>query len=508
MSWLSSLIRLLVKKPPVLTPEPSQPPRATLAVQVLDRKGAPVVGATFRLNETVRTTTDANGYAALETFTGEVFYAVEQDGYAAIHGSLQLEQNTQLSLWLESLLPALPGRCRQLHGQLRVTPTGYQDNAGPVLPVFCHAGDLFSLYTRDRTRAQAEMLKVRNAGYHGMRVWTVLTGAYWERPDRHVRPTTTPDYWGQWADFVRDVRELGLTLVVSQGDLWQLRELDKRQFARDLAATEQRYPGVYAFFDAGNETWQNGMSDARELRTFIDAYKAAGGQAICSLTSPPGEEAADLTTYRADVWDKHGSRAGHLWDKRRHAFSVNYEGMPDQPGIESEPPGPGTLVSVTEYKDELTDGGCALLAAANVLAQTAFVYFNGDGVRIQQGLETEPGFANVPVVVARLPQEATNRTRWRLHHSGNAWSSIRLFDQGISHEIRVDGVQAFDGAFAYTIDGPPGTHSFRVARPFTAQTVHTKTGVASDPFTCTVGSTMTFQWTKDEGGVILVGQTR
>jgi len=478
-------------------------------VHVLDRKGAPVQGATFRLNETVRTTTDANGYAALETFKGEVFYAVEQEGYASVHGSIQLEQNSQLPIWLDTLLPALPGQCRQLVGQLRATPRGYVDDAGPVLPVFCHAGDLFSLYTRDRTRAQAEMLKVRNAGYHGMRVWTVLTGPYWEGPDRHVRPTTTPDYWGQWYDFVRDVRDLGLTLVVSQGDLWQLRDLDKAAFARKLADTEASVPGAYAFFDAGNETWQNGMSDERELKQFVLAYKAAGGRAICTLTSPQGEEPEDLRRYSHDVWDKHGFRAGRLWDKRRHAFSVGYEGMPNQLGIESEPPGPGALVSVMEYKEEMTEGGCALLAVANVTAQVAFVYFNGDGVRIQRGLDTEPGFVSVPKIVAALPQTVMDREEWTLHHSGEFWAGLRLFDTGVTHEVRVDGVQSKEtGEFVYTIDGPPGTHSFLVARAFTAQTLNTVTGERSDPFTCAVGRTMTFQWTPAQGGVILVGRVR
>lgn len=509
MSWLSALIRLFITKPPVVTPEPSQPPRATLAVHVLDRKGAPVQGATFRLNEAVRTTTDANGYAALETFKGEVFYAVEQEGYASVHGSIQLEQNSQLPIWLDALLPALPGQCRQLVGGLSANAQGFYDTGGPVLPVFCHAGDLFSLYTRNRTRAQAEMLKVRNAGYHGMRVWTVLTGPYWEGPDRHVRPTTTPDYWGQWHDFVRDVRDLGLTLVVSQGDLWQLRDLDKAAFARKLAEACVSFPGVYAFLDAGNETWQNGMSDERELREFIRAFRNAGGSAIFSLTSPPGEEAADLRRYSYEVWDKHGFRGGHLWDKRRHAFSVAYEGVPDQLGIESEPPGPGALVSVMEHKGEMTEGGCALLAVANVTARAAFVYFNGDGVRIQQGLDTEPGFFSVPKVVAALPRTVMDRWEWTLHHSGERWATLRLFDIGVTHEVRVDGVQSKEtGEFVYTIDGPPGTYSFRVARAFTAQTLNTVTGERSAPFTCAVGSTMMFQWTPAQGGVILVGRVQ
>lgn len=509
MSWLSSLLRLFSKKPPVITPNPPAPPRATLAVQVLSPAGAPVVGATFRLNEELRTTTDANGYAAIEVNQGPVYYAVEQEGFHAVHSLLTLTANTQLTVWLEAILPALPGKCRQLQGQLRLEGTGYVDQVGPVLPVFCHAGDLFSLYTRDRDRAKAEMLKVRNAGYHGMRVWTVLTGKYWEAPDRHVRPTTTPNYWAQWVEFVGDVTALGLKLVVSQGDLWQMADVDKLQFARDLVSAETKYPGAYAFLDAGNELWQNGMSDERELKKFITAYKNAGGRAICSLTSPQDEEPEGLLRYSADIWDKHGFRAGRLWDKRRHAFSVGYEGMANKAGIESEPPGPGALVSVMEYKEEMTDGGCALVAAANVLAQAAFVYFNGDGVRIQRGLDTEPGFFSVPKVVAELPQTAMRRGEWRLHHSGETFRHVRLFDTGISHEVRVDGVQQWaGGGFAYTIDGPPGTYAFRVARPFTAQTINPRTGERSVPFTCQTGETLTVQWTQAEGGALLVGQLR
>ena len=46
--------------------------------------------------------------------------------------------------------------------------------------------------------------------------------------------------------------------------------------------------------------------------------------------------------------------------------------------------------------------------------------------------------------------------------------------------MRVDGRQHADGRFAYTIDGPPGTYTLRVARGFAGQLCHPGTGGCED----------------------------
>ena len=50
------------------------------------------------------------------------------------------------------------------------------------------------------------------------------------------------------------------------------------------------------------------------------------------------------------------------------------------------------------------------------------------------------------------------------HHSGPSSGASRVLEaQG---DVRVDGALAADGRFAYTIDGPPGTYSLKVAQEF------------------------------------------
>jgi len=53
-------------------------------------------------------------------------------------------------------------------------------------------------------------------------------------------------------------------------------------------------------------------------------------------------------------------------------------------GIQSEPPRPGPLVSVTENQKELDDDGCLLVAAMHLMARQATVYFCSAGVSVRE----------------------------------------------------------------------------------------------------------------------------
>ena len=64
------------------------------------------------------------------------------------------------------------------------------------------------------------------------------------------------------------------------------------------------------------------------------------------------------------------------------------------------------------------------------------------------------------------------------HHSGERWASIRILES--SEPVRVDGRQHADGRFAYTIDGPPGNYTLRVARTFSGQLCNPGTGACED----------------------------
>lgn len=580
-------------RPPVPPPVPPPVARATIAVAVTDaRTKRAVPNATFRLNEELRTSTNADGYAKFDEIPqGTVYYAVECVGYFSYHSQIELTKNTDVLVELDPIRPTPP--YRKIEGQLRVSsaanvksllptiqqvrakydatmtddqcamlclevawlhryegwglsikpnyknstlpngakvahdilhhrptntlydiliaagkqssPTwnnvgapqssdrvwmapynpgefsevplsppsagvfpGFYDHRGPVLPLFAHAGDLFAVFVRDAERAKKEIRQVADAGFQGLRVWTVLRGPYWEGPDRDVHPGKYPDYWDRWTEFVRYLNDEGLKLVVSQGDLnaWTSDLSVRKAFAVKLAEVERTVGnGVYAFFDAGNESWQNGESDPKRLAEFVSAYADAGGQAILLLTSPRTEEKDELDAYSIDpaqCYDVHGSRDGHFWDKIRHVFSIAYEGKPIRPyGIQSEPTGSGALVSVTTHKDELDHGAVAAMAVMGALARQAWVWFSGEGVRIQQSLSVEQGFAAVPWAYSILPADLMSFSL--LHHSGDTWRRERIV-QPPSADVRVDGVQHTDGRCVYLFYGPPGNYTFPITK--------------------------------------------
>lgn len=385
-----------------------------------------------------------------------------------------------------------------LVGHLTLRGTAFVHAGGFVNPVFCHAGDVFSLYTRDAGWTERQLDEVARAGYHGLRVWTILHGPYWASKGREVNPEVTADYWDQWGGFCAAVAARRLRLVVSQGDLLRyLPQADGRERFFALLAHDPHT--VYTLVDAGNETWQNGEDDPGELARVMRGYRDHGGQGLLALSSPPGEERADLEAYSrppADLYDVHGYRGGHSWDKIRHIFSLGYEIMPGRVGIQSEPAGPGDLVSVTENKHELDAEALSLMGVMSVLANQAWVYFSGEGVSIQRGLETEPGFREVPAAIRALPPDVM---RWeRILHSGTTWAAHRVFSCD-EPDVRIDGRICSDGRFVFVAYGPSGLHTVRVER---ACEVQAGTGEA---WTLDPGATLTLAWTR---GRVLQGRLR
>jgi len=441
-------------------------------------------------------------------------------GHASVWAKIEREI---LTIWgIEPPPLPVPVHPFPLRGRLRLQGTVFVHDDGAVNPCFAHAGDLFALYVRDKQRATDEMSKMTVVGYHGARVWTLLGGEYWEKEDRHVGPDITPDYWPLWDEFLQEMHARKLRLVVSQGDIGQLdndsgsalrdgvRRLrnssGRTAFAQRMARAALDCDGtgsIYAFFDGGNEAWQTGEPDPERLAEFVQAYKDAGGTALLTLTSPPGEEKAELDAYSiapADCFDVHSYRGGHWYDKRRHIFSIPYEGKPNKKnGIGSEPPGNGDLVSVTDNKDELNHEAVACLAAMSFIGRMAFVWFSGEGVRIQQGLETQEGFEACPRISQLLPRDVMSFAT--MHHSGNSWERERVLVPP-DDVVRIDGATHTDGRFAYVLDGPAGTHSLRVQRDFTGSLINPATGEAV-AVEGRAGQTLSLSW---ERGRVLVGR--
>lgn len=460
--------------------------------------------------------TNADGFLNLDVVLGrQTNCAFDKPGYAPNTASiLPGPGNTTLDASMTAITPPPPPNPVSINarvGLLRANGSSYEDDSGLVLPLYAHAGDLFSLYTRDPARALRELDDVARAGYQGIRVWSTLGcgpntgagcthGAFWK--GREVGPDITPDYWGKVLAFAGELRVRGLRAVWSQGDVGQLR--DRRAYMTRLAAADLEQPFI-DFLDCGNEAWQTGEPDPRKLAECVNYYREAGGRAILSLSSPPGEGKDEIDAFSlppANVYDVHTFRDNHHWDKRRHIFSIAYESMPRLPlGINSEPPGNGRRVSASANKDELDNESVPLLAVAAVIARQAFVWFSGEGVIIEEGLHVEAGFWTTPRALALIPKNAM--TYSTIHHSGDRWRGTRVLTPP-TDENRVDCRTDRSGAFLCTLDGPAGDYRYQVERSFTGKLCNAETSECED-VSRNAGDVMRAAYRR---GRFLVGQTR
>jgi len=424
--------------------------------------------------------------------------------------------------------PPAPLHPNPLIGHLGIRGQCFADDTGCVTPRFAHFGSALSSRVRDAAKVDHQLDLVAAAGYHGVRVWMQLgcgnnqpcpAGAFWRGWEVGPRGLTA-DYDNQVLAFFRALTARQLRAVVSQGDPAQTGHTmaEREAYARWLAAicTEADGTGdVCAFVDAGNEAWQNDADGfyrnntseaAANMRRFIGAYQQAGGTGLTSTTSPPSEIASDMDQNSPSpihVWDVHSDRGGMWWDKRRHTFSLPYEsGGPKLPlGINSEPPGNGDLVSASSGKADLDHEALANIAVSAAMRQ-AYVWFSGEGVKLDKGLETEQGFYTVPQAIDRLPKDiATFST---LHHSGDRWRGTRVFSLPQNTQVRMDGAIGADGRFAYVVDGPSGNWTLTIERSFTGFVLDTGTGNIMQ-LTGVAGQPLALNWTR---GRVVIGMVR
>lgn len=520
---------------PPKPPQPPQPETQAIAVQVFEftNPGVTVPGASIQCwsqnpPATDRGTTNGDGYLQTEGLIGEHFECTAaKEGYEATTAAFRpqpqgpgCEECGTLRMTLTANAPPPPPPPAEtpnpLIGPLRIVDgTRFADSSGPVLPTYAHAGDLFSVYVRDPGRATEQLDRLAGAGYHGVRSWMTLgcgpntaqgcrPGDYWR--GREVGPDVTPDYWGKVRAWLGELQTRRLRLVASQGDIGQIR--DRAAYMRALRALHDEQP-VIDWIDCGNEAWQTGEPDPNRLAECVGYY--GGGASLRTLTDAPiyngnGTAVEVFNRYSippADAFDVHSFRGGHVWDKRRHIWGYTYcgEGCPEKKvGIGSEPPGNGARVSVTDNKQELDDEGVALLALASQLGRQAFVWFSGEGVILDAGLQGEAGFWSVPRAVALLPREVMS---YRVsHHSGGTWSAQRILEP--VGQVRIDGRASDGGAFAYTIDGPPGRYALPVTRAFEGKLCHPGTGACED-VALSAGQTLNVEFVR---GRLLFGRRR
>jgi hypothetical protein len=378
--------------------------------------------------------------------------------------------------WEEFRIHAAPGsRLGGAHpsplvGRLRLDGNRcFVDDTGPVLPIVCHFGEAFSRYTRDRDSVRRQLDVVAQAGYHGIRFWTVLTGSYWS--GREVNEAWTPDYWGQLRDFLRDLEARRLRAVISQGGTNPADIPDRYGFAQRLSTVldETGTANVVAIIEGANESWQTGEADPNRLAQFVGWIKQRHPACLYTISAPPGEGADELNAWSvwpADLFDVHGYRGGRWWDKVRHIFSIPYEGQPQKRlGWQGEPCGPGEAVSVTENKHELDDDTLAAMCAMSLMARQAWCYMSGPGVLFDSPIDAQPGFWTVPRMRDAVYRDVMGFSR--LIHGGSRWADERVFEA--VGETRCDQALSDDGRFVALIYGPSLTYT--QVRPATIERV-------------------------------------
>jgi hypothetical protein len=333
-------------------------------------------------------------------------------------------------------------------GVLHIRDNMYQDDRGPILPVFCHAGDFFTRYTRDPD-AVRRLLDDIVGKFHGVRFWTLLKGDYWAGREANAGEQTEAFH-----RFGKELQDRGLKAMISQGDLWNDRTHEDRM--RMHRAIRESFPrDVISFVDAGNEVINNGGASAEDCAEWIE-----GLPGILHLSTTQSELREDLTRWSqspAQIFDEHGYRDGHWYDKTRHIYNVTYENRPHNRwlGMQSEPFGPGDRVSVSENKHELTEPVEAFAGVVSVMSRQVWCWFSGPGVISDESeqMQDMPGFKTTGALIEQLPRDLMRYER--LVHGGKRQGDARVFGVDDPRKLtRCDHAIANDGHFVCCIYGP------------------------------------------------------
>lgn len=301
--------------------------------------------------------------------------------------------------------------------QLTIVDNQYfQRDGQPVLPIFCHFMEAFSLYTRDPATVTSELTAIANAGYTGIRFLDVLNGQpYWE--GREINPIdvesegididATPDYYTELEDFLTLCRDKGLLVNWSRGDQYPYSQDDRETHFTNLGNLANNIGiDVIGVFEGVNEYFTNGVELDTLLPLMVRFSDEAGTGMIRALSSPYIAEAAGNLAETSDgvpLAMAHGLREGNLITKMRAIYSVREDFWPGKPVWQDEPPGSGT--GSTEEQDEMDEQGLPLMAVLSLLCDQPYTVVLSNGVRFYDAISDEVGFATVPAAVAALPND-------------------------------------------------------------------------------------------------------
>ncbi|MCC6730617.1 MAG: hypothetical protein IT208_14885 [Chthonomonadales bacterium] len=387
-----------------------------------------------------------------------------------------------------ALLAALAssGAAERIEGRLRLTDAGFADDRGPVLPMFCHYGDAFSVYVREPERVRRALDSIAAAGYDGIRFWDVLGyRAYWR--GREVTPESfaaedgrrveaTPDYYAHMRAFLTDCRSRRLKVFWSRGDLQGLGAAERVRHVRRLAAIAVAVgPAVVGVFEACNEAWQNGVETPAEGLRLVEAFRGGLPGALCAISCPSGasERPEEIAAWSAggDLWLVHGFRGGTPVERIRHIVDVGATPPPGLPyGFQSEPSGPGPNVSVGRTEDPETLCAMALMA---LISRQGWCFMSSAGVKSDEEHARMPGFREVARARRLLPSDVMAYAR-RVEATR---SGVLTVTGSADDPPRCDlAVDERTGRFAGLLYGGSGPVTLRADRALRADLVEPATG--------------------------------
>jgi len=368
--------------------------------------------------------------------------------------------------------PRLPLPAGMIQGQLQ--PDGDQrfiDDRGPLLPIGCTYGWGLGQCRNTHANCVNQLDEIAGSGYQYVRTWFSL-GYYPYWRGHEVAPVSfvaqdgidVPG-WGNYYDAVRRycdmLSERGLQLFWSCGDLQMFSSQGigrMREWSYNCGRTIASTGCRIAFADV-NEAWQNWITDSEPDpedidQNVINPLSDGYGKPFIKLRSANfhGEEKQGVDRWARDLSQVHGHRGNYENDfvtAVRHAWNRGYEGdYKIRLQIESEPGGPnkdgGSPVMGPLYNEE----GLCLLAAANFIAGSAYVFHSHRGVQSWIGkINEEPGFYSVPRVRNILPDDL--HLQYRQYSHGNSPDSPFTDDEGFpdGSERRIDTVQTNEGHF-------------------------------------------------------------
>lgn len=507
--------------PPFETPDA---PLATLGVEVVDQAtGAAIAGAAAKVHTQTETTgTTGEGYASWVLATSAEGYGltVTAEGCRdAFRSVLPFLENTHVRVALDCPPPAPPAPTIPPHpapivGQLRTDADRcFRDDTGCRIVSVYHAGDMFALFAAGyEDEVRADLAAVAAAGHQIVRSWVSLNDQgdprnVWAGP-RYlgVGPRVTPDYRGKLVAFARLLDEYGLKWHMAAGGIDAMTTAVEEAMFRTWAdAMAEAGPEKWALVEACNEcrdtSDRNGDNEPAHLERLINIVRARHPGVLYTLTAYTGtEDPAELRPYQP-AWVRftyyHGYRGQQIDDKIRHRVSMALEsglgrlfwdGEPGGPwsrrGIASDPL---TVVSAQDGDSEYDDESVAAMAMGSVIGHGIHAYMSSTGVRRFASPVTFPGFASVPRLFRRLPQDAHTGTTV---HAGRANSPIEPTTNSAGHLGRADSLLLPDGRVVSLFYGErPGVFRYRLRQGLKGVLIHPGT-CAEEPIDLPAGATL------------------